>query len=561
MCTFSIRKSPNSSFIFPKSAPLLVRHHRLTLPLLVPSLKPPRFRVVASLSGTSWVSQASKDRYGGWALIEDDPPLPHWKSKKKWRNVVITGVGSSLAVLFATVAYFSISKKGFRFSNPLRYISVDSDQNEKEESEPTTSLITDEKLSASEANTESVDYVSDTVDTTTASTVKAHRVTAPVSVDAAQQEAVAVLKKLKIIEDDVVADELCTRREYARWLVRSNMLFERNPKHRIVPAVALAGSSIPAFDDVNTKDPDFEYIQALAEAGITPSKLCGEDSRNPETNNFYAESFVSRLDLVNWKAQLECDLHPEIMEEVSRTKVDYIDTKSINPDMALGFFLDFLTGDKSTIRNVFGRIKRFQPNRPVTKAQAAVALTRGKMAKAISAELSRLEAESFLQKAEMEEIRSELLEKGEIRQFWDELLRVERSRGVEMEELRLSRVSELEEEKMAQEKWFAERLKEKAAIDCQKQLLNSLREDIEEMSQRLATDKSVYLVEQSELQEMLSDVQAKLESLLDKRSVLEAEVEALRILRSWVEDEAKASQARAKVLEEAGRRWRWNDYA
>lgn len=105
------------------------------------------------------------------------------------------------------------------------------------------------------------------------------------------------------------------------WLknIKNVPLAFRNPKHRIVPAVALAGSSIPAFDDVNTKDPDFEYIQgknryghstwglvirfcwifhvcdwfsffsALAEAGITPSKLCGEDSRNSETSNFYPE--------------------------------------------------------------------------------------------------------------------------------------------------------------------------------------------------------------------------------------------------------------------------------
>lgn len=178
-----------------------------------------------------------------------------------------------------------------------------------------------------------------------------------------------------------------------------------------------------------------------------------------------------------------------------------------------------------------GRIKRFQPNRPVTKAQAAVALTSGKMVKAISAELSRLEAESLSQKAEMEEIKSELLEKGEISQFWDEKVQVERSRGVEMEELYLSRVSELEEEKIAQQKWFAERLKEKAAIDCQKQLLNSLSEEIDEMSQRLISDKSVYLTEHSKLQEMLSDLQSKLESLIDKRSILEAEIEALRILR------------------------------
>ncbi|ESQ32921.1 hypothetical protein EUTSA_v10003928mg [Eutrema salsugineum] len=559
MCSFSIRKSPNSSFIFPKFAPLLVRH-RFTLPLFVPTHKPPRLRVVASLSGTSWVSQASKDKYGGWALIEDEAPLPHWKSKKKWRNVVITGVGSSLAVLLATIAYFSISRKGFRlcFSNPLHY--VDLDQNENEESERTTSLLTDEKNSASEAISESVDDASDTVDPP--STVKAHHITAPVPVDAAQQEAIAVLKKLKIIEDDVMGDELCTRREYSRWLVRSNLLLERNPKHRIVPAVALAGSSVPAFEDVNTTDPDFEYIQALAEAGITFSKLSGEDSRHDTGNiNFNPESFVSRLDLVNWKAQLECDFLPEVMEEISRTKVDYIDMKNINPDIALGFFLDSLTGDKSTIRNVFGRIKRFQPNRPVTKAQAAVALTSGKMAKAVSAELSRLEAEFLSRKAEMEEIRSELVEKGEIRQFWDEKLQVERSRRVEMEELYLSSVNELEEEKTAQLKWFAERLKEKAAIDCQKQLLRSLRDDIDEMSQRLTTDKSVYLVEHSKLQEMMSDLQSKLESLLDKRSILEAEVEALRILRTWVEDEAKASQARAKVLEEAGKRWKWNDHS
>ncbi|CAH8383452.1 unnamed protein product [Eruca vesicaria subsp. sativa] len=544
MCSLSIKNPPDSHFIFPKFAPLLVRH-RFNLPLLV---KPPRFRVVASLSGDSWVSQASKDKYGGWSLIDDDPPLPQLKSAKKWRKVVITGVGSSLALLLATLAYFSISRKGFRlsFSKPLHSSSVVLDQNEDGESVEMTSA------SVSEDN-EGVDYVSDAVDTL--STVKAHRISTPVSVDAAQQEAIAVLKKLKIIEDDVMADELCTRREYARWLVRLNSLLERNPKHRIAPGVALAGSSVPAFDDVNTTDPDFEYIQALAEAGITSSKLSGNDI------SFHPENFVSRLDLVNWKAELECDFHPEIMEEISRTKVDYIDTKDLNPEMALGFYSDFLMGDKSTIRNVFGRIKRFQPNRPVTKAQAAVALTSGKMANAISEELSRLEAESFSQKAEMEEIKSKLLEKGEIRQLWDEKLQVERPRGVEMEELYLARVSELEQEKAAQLKWFAESLKEKAAIDCQKQLVNSLREDIEEMSQRLATDKSVYMVEHSKLQEMLSELQSKFESVLDKRSILEAEVEALRILRTWVEDEAKASQARAKVLEEAGRRWKWNDHS
>lgn len=124
---------------------------------------------------------------------------------------------------------------GFRFcfSNPLHCLSVGLDQNEDEESERTTSLFTDENNSASEANSESFDYVSDTVDSskfsfwsilrhiwrirnllfvicsnksvicvfslfTLASTKKTHRVTSLVSVDNAQQEAIAVLKKLKV---------------------------------------------------------------------------------------------------------------------------------------------------------------------------------------------------------------------------------------------------------------------------------------------------------------------------------------------------------------------------
>lgn len=32
---------------------------------------------------------------------------------------------------------------------------------------------------------------------------------------------------VQIIEDDFKADELCTRREYARWLVLANSLLER----------------------------------------------------------------------------------------------------------------------------------------------------------------------------------------------------------------------------------------------------------------------------------------------------------------------------------------------
>ncbi|GKE72911.1 hypothetical protein Tco_1534952, partial [Tanacetum coccineum] len=62
-----------------------------------------------------------------------------------------------------------------------------------------------------------------------------------------------VILKLKfgiqIIDDKVKADELC------------NMQDGWNPRSRIVPSVALAGSTRNAFGDVYGKNHVFEYIQ------------------------------------------------------------------------------------------------------------------------------------------------------------------------------------------------------------------------------------------------------------------------------------------------------------
>ena len=86
-----------------------------------------------------------------------------------------------------------------------------------------------------------------------------------------------------------------------------------------------------------------------------------------------------------------------------------------------------------SILHLTGNIRRLQPLKPVTKAQAAVALTSGRMMEAIHAELSRLEAEDLSRQAEMEEIRSELLHRGEIQSFWEERLNKEQDRGIEVE--------------------------------------------------------------------------------------------------------------------------------
>lgn len=241
--------------------------------------------------------------------------------------------------------------------------------------------------------------------------------------------------------------------------------------------------------------------------------------------------------------------------------MSYMDVREINSEASLGLFMDMLAGEKSIARRVFGQSKRFQPNKPSTKAQAAVALTSGRMAKAISNELSRLEAERSSRQAEMAEIRSQLFDSGDIQRWWDKKFSEERARGFEVEKLYIAARCDLEEELIVQEKNYAEDLKEKAAMDCQRQLLLNLKDEVDEMSGRLESERATYVVEKCALQDTLSDLQTKLEGLLDTKSRSEAEKEALRILRSWVEDEARKSQARAKVLEEVTRRWRWGNHA
>ncbi|KAI4357874.1 hypothetical protein L6164_001795 [Bauhinia variegata] len=513
----------------------------------------------------SWVSPNTNpaDDCGGWAIVEY-PVVQH--KKRAFPTYLIMGIGTSLAVLVAVIANFSLSRKGFKiqFGAPLQIlhgmlspVKTQDDQNkaaEPDESSGNNLTETNQEV-IPVAMTETVTYD------------KPERVIIPVAVDSTQEEALSSLKKLKIIEDDVEANELCTRREYARWLVKLNSCLERNPKSKILPMVSLSESVVPAFDDISFDDPDFRSIQALAEAGVIPSKLSWKRSPNsgwPEDQGnikFFPDRFIARQDLIDWRAQFEYEFSPRVLDQVSSKIVSFMDVKEISSYISPVLYVDMLARDRSILRKVFGQSKRFQPNKPSIKAQAAVALMSGRMAEAISSELSRIDAENSARQAEAEEIRSELLSRGDIQRFWSKKLDEEKELGSDVEKLYLNAVKNLEEEKINQEKMYAEHLKEKAATDCQRQLLLSLKKEVGEMSEKLASERVRYLDEKNSVEQLLIDVETKHEEMLDRKSALEAEKEAIQILRSWVEDEARKSHARAAVLEEVGRRWRWDSQA
>ncbi|XP_027360831.1 uncharacterized protein LOC113868980 isoform X2 [Abrus precatorius] len=511
---------------------------------------PRRNALFASLSSSS----PSSDDFGGWALL-DAPAQPSHKAT--FPSYAVVGFGTSLALLLAV---FAASRKGFnvQFARPLRStVETRLDPNETVEFDASSS---GSKSTPSEATSEAINVA--VTETVQYALEKPERVMIPVSVDSTQEEALSVLKTLKIIEDHVEANELCTRREYARWLIKLNSSLERSPKHRISPVVSLCGSVVTAFDDINADDPDFRSIQVLAEAGVIPSKLSWKNSSNYGGSdsqvkiNFFPDRFISRQDLIDWRAQLEYEFFSGVIDQISIKKAGYMDVKEITSPAV---YVDMLEGDGSILRKVFGQSKRFQPNKPSTKAQAAVALTSGRMKEVISTELSRIEAENLARQAEAEEIRSELLSRGDIERFWDEKLNEEKNRGFDVEKIYHKEVSNLEEEKINKDKIYAEYLKEKAAIDCQKQLLLSLKKEVDEISDKLASERVIYVDERHIVQKLLKYLEFKHEEMLDTKSTLEAEKEALQILRSWVEDEARRSQARAAVLEEVGRRWKWDD--
>ncbi|KAH1265453.1 hypothetical protein GmHk_01G001154 [Glycine max] len=490
------------------SSPSIFLPHSLLRPL------PRRRPLCASLS---WASPDPSDGLGGWALL-DAPAQPDNNKVAAFPSYAVVGFGTSLALVLAV---FAASRKGFsfRFPRPMwGAVETRRDQNDA----PEFDVSSGSKSTLSEADPES-----------------------NVTVTQADKS------------DDVEANELCTRREFARWLVKSNSSLERSPKHMIAPIVSLSGSVVTAFDDVGIDDPDFRSIQVLAEAGVIPSKLSWNNSFNyggsdsQENINFYPDRFISRQDLIDWRAQLEYDFFSGVVDEISIKKAGYMDVKEITSPAV---YVDMLAGDTR-------QSKRFQPNKPSTKAQAAVALTSGRMKEAISAELSRIEAENSARLAEAGEIWSELLSRGEIQRFWDEKLIEEKNRGFDVERLYHVEVKNLEEEEINQDKISAEYLKEKATMDCQKQLLLNLKKEVDEISEKVASERVTYVDERDVVQKLHEDLEFKHEELLNTKSTLEAEKEALQILRSWVEDEARRSQARAAVLEEVGRRWKWDDQA
>lgn len=171
--------------------------------------------------------------------------------------------------------------------------------------------------------------------------------------------------------DRFAPNEPATRREYVRWLFAAhNRIYADRPAEQL-RAIAPESSGAIAFQDVPKSDPDFALIQGLAEAGILPSALNGNDT----TTQFQPNAPLTRETLVAWKVPLDRRRSlPTATIDALQNTWGFQDTEQITPLALRALLVDFQNGDLSVVRRTFGYTTLFQPKKGVTRAEAAVSL-------------------------------------------------------------------------------------------------------------------------------------------------------------------------------------------
>ncbi|XP_070681582.1 WEB family protein At5g16730, chloroplastic isoform X5 [Malus domestica] len=393
----------------------------------------------------------------------------------------------------------------------------------------------------------------------TALQVPPGKVLVPAVVDQVQGQAFAALQVLKVIEADVQPGDLCTRREYARWLVSASSALSRNSISKVYPSMYIENVTELAFDDITPEDPDFPSIQGLAEAGLISSKLSRKDMRSSmdeDESPFYfsPESPLSRQDLVSWKMALEKRYLPKADKEVLYRISGFIDADKIHPDACPALVAD-LSGEQGIIALAFGYTRLFQPDKPVTKAQAAIALATGEYSDSVSEELARIEAESIAENAV--DAHNALVAEVEkdVNANFEKDLSLEREKIDAVEKMAEEARRELERLRSKREEDNIALMKEHAAVESEMEVLSKLRHEVEEQLQSLMSNKVEISYEKERISKLRIEAETESQEIARLQYDLEVERKALSMARAWAEDEAKRAREHAKVLEEARDRW------
>ncbi|KAJ1702330.1 hypothetical protein LUZ63_002109 [Rhynchospora breviuscula] len=381
----------------------------------------------------------------------------------------------------------------------------------------------------------------------------------PAIVDQSQSQAFAALQALKVIEGTAKPGELCTRREYARWLVAASSL-SRNTVSKVYPAMYIENMTELAFDDVTPDDPDFSCIQGLAEAGLISSKLSGPDLAFTDNEDqdkilFSPESPLSRQDLVCWKMALEKRYLPEIDKNAFYKASGYIDIDKINPDAWPALVADLATGEQSITALAFGYTRLFQPGKPVTKAQAAIALSTGEYFEIVNEELARIEAEALAESAVNAHTALVAQVEKDLNAAYEQDLAKEREKVETLEKLAEEARLELTKLKVEREEEDNTIAMGRAAVESEMEVLLKLKHEMEKELEGVMSKKMEVSFERERINKLRQEIENENQSITQLKYDLEVERKALAMARAWAEEEAKRAREQARALEEARSHW------
>ena len=108
-----------------------------------------------------------------------------------------------------------------------------------------------------------------------------------------------------------------------------------------------------------------------AVAGLIPSALSGEST----VVNFRPDAPLTRETLLQWKVPLDLRRSlPNATVEAVKEAWGFQDAAKIEPKALQAVLADHANGNQANIRRAFGFTTLFQPQKPVTRAEAAAAL-------------------------------------------------------------------------------------------------------------------------------------------------------------------------------------------
>ena len=178
-----------------------------------------------------------------------------------------------------------------------------------------------------------------------------------------------------------------------------------------------------------------------------------------------------------------------------------------------------------------GFTRFFQPHKPVTKAQAAIALSNGEASDIVSEELVRIEAESAAEKAVSAHDALVAEVEKDINASFEKELYIEREKIEVIERMAEQVKVELDQLREKREEENLALVKERAAVESEMEVLSWLRREAEEKLEALMRNKAEISFEKEKVSSLRKDVEEESQRITKLQYELEVERKALSMAR------------------------------